>query len=379
MTINYKSDYLTKHLITYLGNKRGLLPFIDSAVNDIKKELKEEHPTMFDGFSGSGCVARLFKHYASELFVNDYEGYAETINRCYLANKSEIDVARINYYIDKLNNLNLTYTDGFIRKNYSPKDDKNILQGERTFYTNKNALIIDNIRKYIKEIVEKENPLLVPYVLAPLITKASINVNTAASFKGFYKNKAGIGQFGGEGKNALKRIISDITLDYPVFCNNECEYTIYKGDTNAIIKKMPEVDIVYYDPPYNQHPYGSNYFMLNIINDYEDSPQIQEGVAGISKDWNKSDYNKRREAGKAMEELIENTKAKYILVSYNNEGIIPENDFKDILEKYGKISKKTQEHNTFRASKNTGKGKTLLNGETRKLKVEEILWILKKD
>ncbi|MDR0684304.1 MAG: DNA adenine methylase [Spirochaetaceae bacterium] len=39
------------------------------------------------------------------------------------------------------------------------------------------------------------------------------------------------------------------------------------GDSNKIINNIPEVDLAYLDPPYNQHPYGSNYFMLNLILD----------------------------------------------------------------------------------------------------------------
>ena len=31
---------------------------------------------------------------------------------------------------------------------------------------------------------------------------------------------------------------------------------------------LPPLDLVYLDPPYNQHPYGSNYFMLNLLVDY---------------------------------------------------------------------------------------------------------------
>src|SRR5689334_19693144 len=66
--INFKSNYLTNHLITYIGNKRKLLPFINDVVNDIKKKLDKEKISIFDGFSGSGSVARLFKYHATELY-----------------------------------------------------------------------------------------------------------------------------------------------------------------------------------------------------------------------------------------------------------------------------------------------------------------------
>ena len=40
---------------------------------------------------------------------------------------------------------------------------------------------------------------------------------------------------------------------------------MHNDDTNEVIKKLNDLDLIYLDPPYNQHPYGSNYFMLNTI------------------------------------------------------------------------------------------------------------------
>ena len=373
--MNIKSEYLTDHLITYIGNKRRLLTFINNAIDDIKKNLDREKLSMFDGFSGSGCVARLFKHYSSELYANDLEGYSHTINFCYLANKSEIAYDKIVETIDYLNTHKLGAQEiGFIEKNYAPVDDNNIQERERVFYTNKNAKIIDNIRRLIFN-VDKD---IVPFVLAPLLVKASIHNNTSGVFKGFHK-KSGKGHFGGAGENALQRIKKEIKLDYPIFCEYECPTKVIQGDINVVISTLPELDVVYYDPPYNQHPYGSNYFMLNVINDY-DAPEIQDGVSGIAKEWNRSEYNynRRQEAEKAMADLVEKTKAKYILISYNNEGIIPIDTFSKVLEKYGKVDCRKQEYNTYRGSKNLGKNKLLNSGEKKNVKVEELLWILKK-
>ena len=71
-----------------------------------------------------------------------------------------------------------------------------------------------------------------------------------------------------------------------------------------------------------------------------------------------------------MDELIKNTNAKFILISYNNEGIIGIDNFKTILSKYGKVSLHEREYNAFRGSRN-------LNH--REIKVNELLWILEKN
>ena len=64
------NDYLKKHIITYLGNKRKLIFNIEDIVKRIYEE-KKNKLIIGDGFSGSGIVSRLFKRYASKLYVND--------------------------------------------------------------------------------------------------------------------------------------------------------------------------------------------------------------------------------------------------------------------------------------------------------------------
>jgi adenine-specific DNA-methyltransferase len=169
--------------------------------------------------------------------------------------------------------------------------------------------------------------------LAPLLSEASIRANTSGVFKGFYKNKkTGIGQFGGLNQDALFRITGDIKLPFPVFSNFNCETIICNGDSNQIIKKLPEVDIAYLDPPYNQHPYGSNYFMLNLILDYK-YPKNTSKISGIPENWNRSNYNKDNYALKSLTELVENIRSKYVLISFNSEGFISLEEMKNMLKK----------------------------------------------
>ena len=84
-------DFLTKQLITYIGSKRALLNFIGTGLSIVKKRLNKEKLEIFDVFSGSGITSRYFKQYASKLIVNDIEDYSRVVNKCYLANKSELD------------------------------------------------------------------------------------------------------------------------------------------------------------------------------------------------------------------------------------------------------------------------------------------------
>ena len=363
-----KEPYLTEQLITYIGNKRSLLPFLRQGFDKVKKQLGKKDLICLDGFSGSGSVSRLLTRYASKLITNDLEPYCKTINQCFLSHylhpAPKVEQRDIIEAIKYLNSLELSHKVGIIESLYAPEDDKNIKKGERVFYTNENAKIIDRVRTEIDKLPKN----IRIFCLAPLLIKSSIHVNTSGVFKGFHKNGRGIGQFGGRGRNALKRICQKIRLDVPLLCDRECEIHVTNEDINKLIDNLSDLDLTYYDPPYNQHPYGSNYFMLNVINDYKQPDKIS-GVSGIPVEWNRSAYNKQQEAEIAMDDLIKNTNSKYILVSYNDEGIIPIKKFREILERYGKVELMKQEYNAYRGSRNL---------KDRPIKVTELLWILEK-
>lgn len=331
--------YLDEQLITYLGNKRKLLGLICQAVQPKDK-------ICFDVFSGSGVVSRAFKEAGcKKIIVNDLENYAHIINECYLTNKEDFPEEEYNYYFQKI--VNAAPTKGIFSRLYAPQDTENIQKGERCFYTTENALLLDTYISIIYDIVPQ---YLQCYFLAPLMSEASIHANTSGVFKGFYKNKAGIGQWGGQGKNALNRICGEIKLLPPIFSSNSCELEILQEDACSF-SKMIECDVAYLDPPYNQHPYGSNYFMLNIIADYKE-PQNISKVSGIPNDWNRSDFNKKKLAATALEKTLSKITANRLIVSYNNEGFISYESMIELLSPYGEVGVITEEYPTFRGCRN---------------------------
>jgi adenine-specific DNA-methyltransferase len=360
-------DFLTRQLITYIGNKRALLEFIGEGIRIVQRELNKTKLSIFDVFSGSGVTARFFKQYADLLIVNDMEKYAELINRCYLSNQDELDIEELKEYHDEIM-YHITrgpLRKGIIAELYAPKDEGDIQREDRMFYTIRNAMYIDTARQLIDWLPREARK----YFIAPLLSEASIHANTSGVFKGFYKNKeTGTGQFGGGKKDSLFRITGDITLPFPVFSNYNAEVLVRQGDANRVIYEVPEVDVAYLDPPYNQHPYGSNYFMLNVILDYQYPKNISK-VSGIPADWNRSFYNKEGYALSMLTDLAANIRAKYVLISFNSEGFIPQNEMKDMLNRLGKVEILETKYNTFRGGRGTGR---------RALYVKEYLYLLKK-
>lgn len=364
---NEKIKYVYQTMLTCIGNKRKLVSHIRSIVDDVRRFLAKDKLNIVDGFSGSSVVSRELTYIANSLYTNDLEYYSYLMAVCSVVPPSNDQRDRITRHIETMNRIarDGPYREGIISKLYAPKDTNDIQHGERCFYTRENALVIDTLRKYIEDCIEED---IRTYCLVPLLHKASIHTNTAGVFKGFYK-KNDLGWFGGKGEFALSRIMKLIQLDVPVW-NTQCAYKAFPSnkDVNVLIEDLPnDIDVMYLDPPYNQHPYGSNYFMLNVIAEYEE-PRNLSVVSGIPVDWKKSNYNKRTTALKSMKHLLERglQKSEYLLIAYNDEGIISESDWKVLLEPYT-VKKYEIAYDTYKGSRN-------LNDRSKK--VVEIMYLV---
>jgi adenine-specific DNA-methyltransferase len=362
-----KPEYLSRQLLTYIGSKRSLLPRIAEALETVRRRLAKPKISILDMFSGSGVVARFCKQYAEMLAVNDLEPYSEIINRCYLANPAELPLAHLREIhaalVNRLREEPLE--NGFIAELYAPRDEHHIHHGERVFYTPRNARFIDTARRYIEAL----EPALRPFFIAPLLAEASVHANTAGVFKGFYKDKTGRGRYGGSGSNALSRITGEIALPFPLWSNFECPVTIYREDANALARRLGAIDAAYLDPPYNQHPYGSNYFMLNLIASYR-RPRDISPVSGIPPDWNRSGYNRAAASGAALADLAAALPAKFLIVSFNSEGFISPHEMTALLGRLGRLEVLETPYPAFRGSRNL---------KSRNLQVREYLFIVEKN
>jgi adenine-specific DNA-methyltransferase len=131
---------------------------------------------------------------------------------------------------------------------------------------------------------------------------------------------------------------------------------------------MEPVELVYLDPPYNQHPYGSNYFMLNLILDYQRPAEVSR-VSGIPVAWQRSDYNVRTSALIALSHLVSELPTRFVLLSFSDDGFLDPNDLMSLFSNLGKCQVFNNDYNTYRASRN-------LSG--RSLTVTEHLFLLEK-
>lgn len=350
VVVQENPEYLTRQLVTYIGNKRALVGQIEAGILKVRQRLGGREISSLDLFSGTGLVSRLLKGHSSLVIANDLERYSATLNRCFLNNASDVDMRTLRGVVDTLNRRADARepVEGFFQELYSPRDDSNILPGERVFYTSENARRLDF---YAQSIAELDEPIRT-LVLGPLLSRASMHANTSGVFKGFYKDKeTGIGKFGGSAGDALKRILEPIRLEVPVLSSHHSDSVVYQRDANELVGELPELDLAYLDPPYNQHPYGSNYFMLNLIDRYERPTEVS-AVSGIPTGWNRSGYNVRKKASSLLLDLVERTPARFLLISFNSEGFVDPEELNWSLSEHGVVEEMVVPYNTFRGSRN---------------------------
>ena len=371
-----KNPFLTEQIITYMGNKRKLLTTIGDTIDNIKTKLNIQNLSIGDGFSGSGVVSRLFKTKATKLLSNDIAGYSFSLNNCYLATPSSSDITKIKKYIDTANsladNFEQNIPEPWISKHWAPQQNT-VSEKDRAYFTRENGRRIDIIRDFITTIPKKYQP----YLLSPLLVEASIHNNTNGQFSAFYKDGS-VGAFGGKKSVDTKRITQPIRLPYPIFNSNKCTVHSTCSDTNDWVKTFANtdpLDIVYYDPPYNKHPYNIYYFLLDIINNWDKTIDIPDTNRGQPLNWTKSPFNSSVHAKNALNNLIDNTNAQFIVLSYNDGGIIPIPQLDDLLNSISKnVDKIPINHKTY----NRLKGISNYKREKEYKDVKEFLYVIQK-
>ncbi|MFA5298580.1 MAG: DNA adenine methylase [Lutibacter sp.] len=331
--------------MNYIGSKHKLSSFLkDAIIETVGSDLS--NLVFCDLFAGTGSVGRTFKPIVKQIIANDIEFYSYVLNRNYIGNHQSL------LYVKHLNFLNnLKGLEGFIFQNYC----ENGKEG-RLYFSAENGKKIDAIRQQIEiwkntgEITEDDYYFL----LATLIESADKVANTASVYGAYLKKIK---------KSAQKEMI----LKPALFTPNSNKHQVFNADSNALIKKI-KGDILYLDPPYNRRQYGSNYHLLNTIAKYDlFEPQGKTGL----REYYRSDYCKKNEVKKSFEELIKNANFKFVFLSYNNEGLMTENDVKGIMSTYGEYSLKTTNYQRFKADKT-------INRNHKAISTVEYLHILKK-
>ncbi len=306
----------------FIGGKSLLIPIILRAIDNKTEQVS----SVSDLFSGSGIVTRELKKNGYNTISNDlmYFSYVllrGTVELDRIPDFQKLNELGISNVIDYLNDVKLESTpyqerELFIWNNYSP-------QGDRMYFTEKNAVKIDIVRRTIEDwklmdlITEDEYY----YLLAVLLEAVPYVSNIAGVYGAFLKYWD-------------DRAQNDLELKHLEIINSNTYNKVFNTDANILAKEV-STDLAYLDPPYNQRQYLSNYHVLETIAKY-DNPDVK-GVTGL-RDYSeeKSDYCSKASVYDAFDDLIRNIRTRYILLSYNTEGLLSHDEILDLLNKYGK-------------------------------------------
>ena len=315
-----------KAVMNYIGSKQSLLDFLETTIEEFTGYKEGDSFVFGDLFAGTGVVGQRYKEKGHSVISNDIQYYSYVLNKHYIENIPELDDSLLEYF----NNLNPVK--GFIYNNYCEGSGSG-----RNYFTNENGMKCDAVRIELERMYRagEINDNLYFYYLASLINTIDKYANTASVYGAFLKHIK---------KPAQKEFMLELL---PVGNGNIGK--VYNEDINELIKKVGG-DVLYIDPPYNNRQYCSNYHVLETIAKY-DTPKLR-GVTGLRDEtYQKSKYCSKRTVIDIFEDLIKNADFKYIILSYNNEGLMDLKTIKDIMSKYGEYDFFTKEYRRFKADR----------------------------
>ncbi|MDE0025694.1 MAG: DNA adenine methylase [Spirochaetaceae bacterium] len=321
---------VTLHNRKYLGSKVRLLDFIEreilSAAGDVG--------SFFDGFAGTGVVADRMRSHTSRLTLVDNLASNYSINRAFFTS-SQANV-RLAYVADALRELNqLEPAHGYAREHYGGR-----------YFTHDNAGRIDAIRDRIalrmrdRDCTEQEQHVLI----ASLLLAADKVANTVGQYDAYLKN-LGSRTYDENGRHLVdSNVYAPLRLRMPVL-RFAAGATVLRADVNEVAADH-EADVAYLDPPYNDRQYVDCYHVLENIARWT-KPPLHGKTRKFERDALKSDYSRRRTALAAFAQLVDRIRARYIVVSYSNEGLLSVADLKATLETRGPTTIASSDYAVF--------------------------------
>lgn len=298
----------------YLGNKESIVSEIGGLLDS--KGLLKEHLVFFDAFCGSGSVSDYFKSYY-DIVINDNLMWSVKYTKGRVC-APVCTFEKLGFDPFEYLNANETTVQGFMYKNYAPTEST------RMYFTPENAGRIDYFRKQIEDW-RKVNLLSDEeycYLIACLIESVSAVSNTAGVYGAFLKKWD---------SRATKKISFD-KVNFRQDGHNLIK--AYNEKIENIIESI-ECDILYMDPPYTQNQYGTQYHLLETLV-LDDNPSISKVTGSRSTAPMRSDWSKKYKANILFDQVLAKTKAKYIVVSYNNDGLMSKEYIEAAMKRYGK-------------------------------------------
>ncbi|RME74438.1 MAG: hypothetical protein D6776_05260 [Planctomycetota bacterium] len=291
----------------YIGSKQRLLEPI--------AELAERHGvragTVLDIFSGTAVVARHFKRRGLRVIANDRMWLGWVLASAHVVpDAPPPGLAQLLREIE-----HAPPTSGLITRQYSPAG-----AAGRMYFRPEHARRIDAALERLARGRREGTiePALLHAVLACVLAAADRVANISGTYGAFLK------RWSGNTARPLALRAPEPPLPRPA--GGPCE--AHRADALDLVGRF-EVDLLYIDPPYNGREYCANYHVLEAIarRPFLDDAAFEAFEASIYgktglQPYERSAFCSKRKVARAFETLVSRARARHIIVSYSEEGLL---------------------------------------------------------
>jgi adenine-specific DNA-methyltransferase len=297
-------------MIKYLGSKRRLVPALAALA------AASGARTALDLFCGTTRVSQAFKGLGIHVTAVDSARCAHTLACCYVATDPDADPtfrADVARAVDRLNAV--PGAPGYVTETFCT---------ESRFFRPENGARIDAVRDVIE--AEFTGTALWPVLLTSLLEAADRVDSTTGLQMAYLKQWA-------------RRADHTLSLRIPDLLAGPGQ--AIRGDACALAgtSALPDVDLAYLDPPYNQHRYDANYHVWETLVAW-DAP-THYGVAckrvELRDPTTRSAFNGRRTMPVALAHVVTSVSAGVVVLSYNNESWLSFDELRELCAARGHV------------------------------------------
>jgi adenine-specific DNA-methyltransferase len=355
--------------MNYIGSKYSLLEEIGSVLN---AHQVPRQGIALDLFAGTGAVAQLLKLRGHTVYANDWQHYSHVTNVAFIEHNTfpafdllladgrwrericgaapgrdiltfsingreplakDLPCAQALRYLDQLPGRRGPFYEAYCCGG----------QAGRMYYSRENGLRIQAIRDQIEAWSDAKLVTLgeKAWLVACLIESADRIANTASIYGAYLKHV----------KKSAQKPLALVALQPAPSALPAEQHRVFCEDGVELLSRLGQLRLVYVDPPYNHRQYASNYHVLETIARWDLDQFEPRGVTGLrDAQAQRSDFCMRSTVEAAFRQLFERVRSEYLLFSYNNEGLLPEEKLLGLFEEFcSDISFKVIPFKRFRA------------------------------
>jgi len=281
-------------------------------------------------------VSQAFARLGFTTTANDLSHWSEVFATCYLKADKPAD-----WYAEIIDHLNaLKGYEGWFTEYYG--GDPNQFDAKRPFQR-KNTQRLDAIRDEIDRLGLSWEDRCV--LLTSLIRALDEVDNTLGHYAAYLSGWS-------------KRSYNELKLRVPAIFPNEGQHRVFRRDVFETIAD-DSYDLAYFDPPYGSNNpkmpssrirYNAYYHLWKtiILNDKPDlfgkamrREDSRDSVDGSVFEEFRSNADGESIAREALKDLLKQTQARYILLSYSSGGKVTRDEILDLLSESGELVKAT--------------------------------------